>query len=135
MSYVCALGASVMFWQRLLGYELHWLVPPIAFVLLIALGSSGNLLLARRMREERPGGPRVSIIRTFAATGAVITVAGIVIGITMFGLATSSALSVAQIGVTVGLGLLLDALVVRSFVLPAIVVVLERWIWWPREPV
>lgn len=134
-SYVCALGASVMFWQRLLGYELHWLVPPIAFVLLIALGSAGNLLLARRIREESPAGPRVSIIRTFASTGAVVTISGIVIGITMFGLSTSSALSVAQIGVTVGLGLLLDALVVRCFVLPAMLVVMHRWIWWPRQPV
>lgn len=133
-SYVCALGASVVIWQRMLGQELHWSVLPIAFVLLVAVGSAGNLLLALRIREELPAGPHVSIIRTFAATGAVVTTAGIVVGTTMFALATSSALAVAQIGVTVGIGLLLDALVVRAFVLPAVMVVLSRWLWWPRRP-
>jgi RND superfamily putative drug exporter len=132
-SYVCALGASELLWRHLLGYDLHWSVPPIAFVLLVAVGSAGNLLFALRIREERPGGPRVSIIRAFAATGAVVTIAGVVVGATMFALATSSVLSVAQIGVTLGIGLLLDALVVRAFVLPAMMVVTGRWLWWPRR--
>ena len=132
-SYICALGASVLFWRHVLGYDLHWSVPPIAFVLLVAVGSAGNLLFALRIREERPSGPHVSIIRAFAATGAVVTVAGVVVGATMFALATSSVLSVAQIGVTLGIGLLLDALVVRAFVLPAMMVVTGRWLWWPRR--
>jgi putative drug exporter of the RND superfamily len=132
-SYVCALGASELLWRHVLGYDLHWSVPPIAFVLLVAVGSAGNLLFALRIREERPAGPHVSIIRAFTVTGAVVTVAGIVVGTTMFALATSSVLSVAQIGVTLGIGLLLDALVVRAFVLPALMVVTGRWLWWPRR--
>lgn len=67
-SYVCALGASVLFWHHILGYNVHWSVPPIAFVLLVAVGSTCNLLFALRIREESPGGPRTSIIRAFAAT-------------------------------------------------------------------
>jgi RND superfamily putative drug exporter len=51
----------------------------------------------------------------------------------MLALGASSVLSLAQIGVTVGLGLLLNALVVRAFVLPAMMVVLDRWLWWPRQ--
>lgn len=134
-SYICALGASVVIWKHILGDNLHWSVLPIAFVLLISVGSAYNLLFALRIREESPAGPRTSVIRAFAATGMVVTAAGIVFGTTMFALAASTSLSVAQIGVTVGMGLLLDALVIRGFVLPALMVLLGRWLWWPRRSV
>lgn len=132
ISYAAALGASVLIWQYLLGHELHWAVPPITFGALVAVGSDYNLLLALRIREERWAGPRRSIIRAFAATGGVVTTAGLVFGITMFALATSSVLNVAQIGTTIGVGLVLDTLVVRSFILPALVGLLGRWFWWPH---
>jgi RND superfamily putative drug exporter len=132
-SYVCALGATVLLWQRLLHHELHWSMPPIAFVSMVGVASGGNLLFALRIREGLSAGMRTSIIRAFAATGLVVTVGGIVVGITMLALGASSVLSLAQIGVTVGLGLLLNALVVRAFVLPAMMVVLDRWLWWPRQ--
>ncbi|OBJ53506.1 RND family transporter [Mycobacterium asiaticum] len=131
-SYLCALGASVLIWQRLLHHELHWVVPPIAFLSMIGVASGGNLLFALRIREGLAAGLRTSIIRAFAATGVVVTAGGIVVGITLLALATTSVLSIAQIGVTVGLGLLLNALVVRNFVLPAVMVVFDRWLWWPR---
>lgn len=132
ISYAAALGASVLIWQYLLGHELHWAVPPITFGALVAVGSDYNLLLALRIREERWAGSRRSIIRAFAATGGVVTTAGLVFGITMFALATSSVLNVAQIGTTIGVGLVLDTLVVRSFILPALVGLLGRWFWWPH---
>jgi RND superfamily putative drug exporter len=56
-----------------------------------------------------------------------------VFGITMFALAGSSVLSVAQIGTTIGVGLLLDTLVVRTFVLPSLIALLGRWFWWPTR--
>jgi RND superfamily putative drug exporter len=133
ISYVCALGASVLIWHRLLHQALHWSVPPIAFVSMVGVASAGNLLFALRIREGLSAGLRTSIIRAFAATGVVVTAGGIVVGITMLALATSRVLSVAQIGVTVGLGLLLNALVMRAFVLPAMMVELDRWLWWPRR--
>lgn len=132
ISYAAALGASVLIWQHLLGHNVHWSVPPIAFILVVAVGSGYNLLLALRIREELRAGPRISIIRGLTATGEAVTIAGIAFGATMFALATISMLSVAQIGVTVGIGLILDICVVRSFVLPAIMVLLGRWFWWPR---
>lgn len=133
VSYASALGASVLIWQHLLGRELHWSVPPIALIALVAVGSDYNLLLTLRIREEYPGGSHVSVIRAFAATGQVVTTAGIVFGTTMFALATSSVLSVAQIGSTIGIGLVIDTLIVRSFVLPAALVLLGRWFWWPHR--
>lgn len=132
-SYVCGLGASVLLFHRLLHHDLHWSVPPIAFVSMVGIASGGNLLFALRIREELSAGLRTSIIRASAATGMVVTAGGVVVGLTMLALGISSVLSVAQIGVTVGLGLVLNALVVRAFVLPAMMVVLDRWLWWPRR--
>jgi RND superfamily putative drug exporter len=133
VSYASALGASILIWQHLLHRELHWSVAPISFIALVAVGADYNLLLAMRIREEARAGLGTGIIRAFAATGGVVTTAGIVFGITMFALSGSSVLSVAQIGVTIGVGLLLDTLIVRTFVLPSLVALLGRWFWWPTR--
>jgi RND superfamily putative drug exporter len=130
-SYASALGASVLIWQHLLGHELHWAVAPVAFIALVAVGADYNLLLAMRIREEARAGLNTGVIRAFAATGGVVTTAGIVFGITMLALLGSTVLSIAQIGLTIGIGLLIDTLVVRAFVFPAIVALLGRWFWWP----
>jgi RND superfamily putative drug exporter len=71
-------------------------------------------------------------VRAFAGTGGVVTTAGIVFGLTMLALLGSSVLSVAQIGTTIAVGLLMDTLVVRALVVPSIVALLGRWFWWLR---
>ncbi|BBZ72760.1 RND family transporter [Mycobacterium paraseoulense] len=131
-SYASALGASVLIWQHLLHHELHWAVAPIAFIALIAVGADYNLLLALRIKQESAAGLRTGIIRAFGGTGGVVTVAGIVFGLTMLALLSSSVLSIAQIGTTIAVGLLLDTLIVRAFIVPSIVALLGRWFWWPR---
>lgn len=132
-SYAATLGVSVLIWQYLLGYQLHWAVMPISFIALVAVGADYNLLLVMRIQEEAHAGMRTGLIRAFAGTGGVVTTAGIVFGITMFALTTSTVLSVAQIGVTIGVGLLLDTLVVRTFLMPPLIVLLGRWFWWPQQ--
>jgi RND superfamily putative drug exporter len=131
VSYASALGVSVLFWQHLLGRPLHWAVAPIAFIALVAVGTDYNLLLALRIREEAVAGIGTGLIRAFAGTGGVVTTAGIVFGTTMFALAGSTVDSIAQIGVTVCVGLLLDTLIVRTFVIPPLIMLLGRWFWWP----
>ncbi|WP_233424808.1 RND family transporter [Mycolicibacter heraklionensis] len=133
VSYASALGVSVLVWQRLLGLPLHWAVAPMAFIALVAVGTDYNLLLALRIREEAVAGIGTGLIRAFAGTGGVVTTAGIVFGMTMFALVGSSVLSITQIGVTVCVGLLLDTLVVRTFVMPPLIMLLGRWFWWPRR--
>ncbi len=133
VSYASALGMSVLVWQDLLGRDLHWAVAPIAFIALIAVGADYNLLLALRIKQEAAGaGLRTGIIRAFGGTGGVVTIAGIVFGITMLALLGSSVLSIAQIGSTIAVGLLLDTLVVRALITPSVVALLGRWFWWPR---
>lgn len=130
-SYASAVGASVLVWQHLLHQDLHWAVAPFAFIALIAVGADYNLLLALRIKHEAAAGIKTGVIRAFGGTGGVVTVAGIVFGLTMLALLTSSVLSIAQIGTTVAIGLLLDTLVVRAFIVPSIVALLGRWFWWP----
>ena len=134
VSYASALGVSVLVSQYLFGQPLHWAVAPMAFIALVAVGADYNLLLAMRIREELRAGISTGVIRAFAATGGVVTTAGIVFGITMFALAGSTVLSIEQVGLTVGIGLLLDTLLVRTFLMPALVALLGRWFWWPRLP-
>lgn len=130
-SFASALGTSVLLWQDLLHRELHWAVTPIAFIALIAVGADYNLLLTLRIKQEATGGLRTGIIRAFGGTGGVVTTAGIVFGLTMLALLGSSVLSIAQIGTTIAVGLLVDTLLVRALVVPSIVALLGRWFWWP----
>jgi RND superfamily putative drug exporter len=130
-SYASALGVSVLISRHVLGHPLHWAVAPMAFIALVAVGADYNLLLAMRIREEVRAGMSTGMIRAFAGTGGVVTTAGIVFGITMFALVGSTVLSIAQVGLTVGVGLLLDTLIVRTFLMPSLVALLGRWFWWP----
>ncbi len=134
VSYASALGVSVLVSQHLFRQPLHWAVAPMAFIALVAVGADYNLLLAMRIREELRAGIGTGVIRAFAATGGVVTTAGIVFGITMFALTGSTVLSIEQVGLTVGIGLLLDTLLVRTFLMPSLVALLGRWFWWPRLP-
>lgn len=132
-SYASALGVSVLIWQHLLGLPLYWVVAPMAFIALVGVGADYNLMLALRIREEARAGLATGLIRAFAGTGGVVTTAGIIFGITMFALVGSTVLNIAQVGTTVCVGLLLDTLIVRTFVLPSLVQLLGRWFWWPAR--
>ncbi|MDD7813158.1 RND family transporter [Mycobacterium sp. CSUR Q5927] len=131
VSFGAALGASTLLWQHLLGLPLHWVVPPLAFIALVAVGSDYNLLFTARFREEAPGGLRTGIIRAFAGTGSVVTVAGVVFAATMFAMLGSSLTNVMQLGSTVGIGLLVDTFIVRAVIVPALATRFGMWFWWP----
>ncbi|OBB29883.1 hypothetical protein A5792_03280 [Mycolicibacterium peregrinum] len=108
-------------------------MPALAFIALLAVGADYNLLLAMRLRDEARAGVRTATIRAFAGTGSVVTVAGIVFGLTMFAMLGASVVTIAQVGSTIGIGLMIDTLVVRTFVVPPIAVLLGRRFWWPRR--
>ncbi|MFN3007916.1 RND family transporter [Mycolicibacterium wolinskyi] len=133
IAYLSALGLSILIWQHLLDNPLHWSVAPIAFTFLVAVGADYNLLLVARFKEELPAGIKTGIIRSMVNTGGVVTTAGLVFGLTMFGMLASSAHNIAQIGTVVGIGLFLDTLIVRSYVIPAIASLTGRWFWWPEN--
>ncbi len=126
-------GLSVLFWQYILGIDLHWMVMLMSVIILLAVGADYNLLLVARFREELGAGLKTGIIRAMGGTGKVVTTAGLVFAFTMAGLVVSDLLVVAQVGTTIGLGLLFDTLVVRSFMTPSIAALLGRWFWWPMN--
>ncbi|MFN8228875.1 MAG: MMPL family transporter [Mycobacterium sp.] len=127
-----SLGLSVLLWQHIIGLELHWMVIPMAVILLLAVGSDYNLLLVSRFKDELPGGLKTGIIRAMAATGSVVTSAGLVFAATMASFAFSDLKVMAQVGSTIAIGLLFDTLVIRSFMTPAIAALMGRWFWWPQ---
>jgi len=95
------------------------------------VGSDYNLLLVSRLKEEIPAGLNTGIIRSMGATGRVVTAAGLVFAFTMMSMIVSDLVAVGQLGTTIGVGLLVDTLLVRSFMTPSIAAVLGRWFWWP----
>lgn len=130
-SYAGAFGLSILIWQHLVGLPLHWLVLPLTFIILVAVGSDYNLLLIVRVKEELHAGLNTGLIRALGSTGGVVTSAGLVFAFTMLAMLTSDLRTIGQVGSTVCIGLLLDTLVVRSFVVPCIVRILGPWFWWP----
>ncbi len=127
-----AFGLSVLVWQHILGLELNWIAPVFGLIILLAVGSDYNLLLVSRFQEEIGAGLKTGIIRSMGSTGSVVTAAGLVFAFTMMSMVASDLRSIGQAGSTIGLGLLFDTLIVRSFMTPSIAVLLGRWFWWPR---
>ncbi len=130
-SYAGAFGLSILVWQHLIGLPLYWLILPLTFIILVAVGSDYNLLLILRVKEELHAGIHTGLIRALGSTGGVVTSAGLVFAFTMLAMLTSDLRTIGQVGSTVCIGLLLDTLIVRSFVVPCILRLLGPWFWWP----
>nr|WP_221218902.1 MULTISPECIES: RND family transporter [unclassified Mycolicibacterium] len=133
LSLGASFGLSVLLWQYILDIKLHWMVLPMSVIVLLAVGSDYNLLLVSRIKEELGAGINTGIIRAMGGTGKVVTNAGLVFAFTMAAMVTSDLQIIGQVGTTIGLGLLFDTLVVRSFMTPSIAVLLGRWFWWPQR--
>lgn len=126
-----ACGLSVLIWQDIAGFGLQWIVLPLSVIILLAVGSDYNLLVVSRLKEEIHAGLHTGIIRGMGASGRVVTAAGMVFAFTMASMIVSDLRVVGQLGTTIGLGLLVDTLIVRSFMTPAIAAALRHWFWWP----
>ena len=133
LSLGASFGLAVLVWQYILGIQLHWMVLAMSVIILLAVGSDYNLLLVSRMKEEVGAGINTGIIRAMGGTGKVVTTAGLVFAATMASMAVSDLRIIGQIGTTIGLGLLFDTMIVRSFMTPAIAALLGRWFWWPQR--
>ena len=106
--------------------------PLYAFLFLVALGVDYTIFLVTRAREETPEhGTRDGIVRAVSATGAVITSAGIVLAAVFCVLGVLPLIVLTQIGIIVGLGILLDTFVVRTVIIPALFTLIGPRIWWP----
>jgi RND superfamily putative drug exporter len=134
LSYMSALGITVIVFQFILKQPIFWNTPGVTFLVLVAVGADYNLLLISRIREEAHRGIRAAVIRTVGATGGVITSAGLIFAASMLALTVSSIAAIVQTGFIIGIGLLLDTFLVRTITVPAIAVLLGDKNWWPSAP-
>ncbi|MFI6264125.1 MMPL family transporter [Micromonospora sp. NPDC051006] len=132
-TFFAALGASTFLFTRVLDYAaLDTSVPLLSFLFLVALGVDYNIFLATRAREEAATeGTRRGVLTALAVTGGVITSAGILLAAVFAVLGVLPLVTLTEIGVIVGLGVLLDTLLVRTLLVPSIVLLLGRRFWWP----
>jgi putative drug exporter of the RND superfamily len=133
VSYFAALGVGAFFFDNVFGFPgMGPDLPLFAFIFLVALGVDYNIFLMARVREETlVRGTRLGTIRGLAATGAVITSAGLVLAGTFATLAAMPLVALTEIGFTVAVGVLIDTFLVRSLLVPALVLEIGDRVWWP----
>ncbi|MFY2861644.1 RND family transporter [Mycobacterium sp. THU-M104] len=133
LSYMSAMGFGVLVFQIFMGQNLHWSLPGLSFILLVAIGADYNMLLISRIRDESPHGVRVGVIRTVGSTGGVITSAGLIFAVSMFGLMSASIYTMLEAGFILGMGILIDTFVVRTITVPALAAMIGQKNWWPSD--
>jgi putative drug exporter of the RND superfamily len=135
LSFAAALGVSALAFDHLFGFAgADASLPLWVFVFLVALGVDYNIFLMTRVREEAGHhGTRHGALLGLAATGGVITSAGLVLAGTFVALGTLPLVLVTELGFAVAFGVLLDTFVVRSVLVTALNLDIGRWIWWPSR--
>ncbi|MGW7344103.1 MMPL family transporter [Streptomyces sp. NPDC054854] len=133
LNFMATLGVSALVFQHLLGFSgTDASVPLYGFVFLVALGVDYNIFLMSRVREETlTHGVREGVLRGLTTTGGVITSAGVVLAATFAALMVIPLAFLFQIAFIVAFGVLLDTLVVRSLLVPALVIDIGPRSWWP----
>ncbi|WP_282793514.1 MMPL family transporter [Streptomyces sp. CC224B] len=136
LSFSAALGISALVFRHVFDFPGETTdFPLFVFVFLVALGIDYNIFLATRIREEAGlQGTRPGVVTALAATGAVITSAGLVLAGTFAVLGTIPMVAFVEIGFAVALGVLLDTFVVRSILVTSLFLDAGDKVWWPRKP-
>ncbi len=133
MSIVWSLALEVALFQELMGQPTYWLVPVILFSFLMAVGTDYDIFIITRIREEMEKGldEREAIRTAIVTTGPVITGAAIILAAAFSTLMLSETLLLRQVGFTIALAALIDAFIVRPFIVPALIVLAGRynWLW------
>ncbi|MGW2115405.1 MMPL family transporter [Streptomyces zhihengii] len=135
LSFAAALGMSALAFRYVFDYAGESTdFPLFVFVFLVALGIDYNIFLTTRVREEaRKHGTRQGVLTGLAATGAVITSAGLVLAGTFAALGTLPMVAFAEIGFAVALGVLLDTFIVRSVLVTSLFLDVGDRVWWPHR--
>lgn len=133
LNFLATLGVSSLVFEHVLGFSgTDASVPLYGFVFLVALGVDYNIFLMSRVREEALAhGSRQGVLRGLTTTGGVITSAGVVLAATFAALTVIPLAFLVQIAFIVAFGVLLDTLVVRSLLVPALVIDIGPRAWWP----
>ena len=135
LSFAATLGVCALVFNHVFNFAgADTAFPLFAFVFLVALGIDYNIFLMSRVREETVElGTRPGVLKGLAVTGGVITSAGVVLAATFSVLGVLPLVFLAEVGFAVAFGVLLDTIVVRSILVPALVYDLGKAVWWPSS--
>jgi len=135
LSYAATLGLSIFLFDVFLGLDaISYRIPLYTFVFLIALGVDYSIMLIARIREEMKSMPFEDAVRRGVdRTGGVISSAGLVLAATFLVLATMPIYELKLFGFIMALGIIIDTFVVRPLLIPAILILLGKWSFWPRK--
>jgi len=135
LSFAATLGVCALVFNNVFGFAgADSSFPLFSFVFLVALGIDYNIFLMTRVREETvKHGTRRGVLKGLAVTGGVITSAGVVLASTFAVLGVLPLVFLAELGFAVAFGVLLDTLLVRSVLVPALTYDLGRLVWWPSR--
>ncbi|HLX87972.1 MAG TPA: MMPL family transporter [Acidimicrobiales bacterium] len=135
LSYVAALGFSVLAFVVIGGEDgINFVLPFFMFIFIMALGEDYNILVMSRIREEAQElNLRDAVRRAVQRTGTTVTSAGLILAGTFLVLTVAGGRQVEEIGVGLAVGVLLDTFLVRTLLVPSMVVLIGRWNWWPSQ--
>ena len=135
LSFGAALGVTVFVFQDLLGHVgISYRIPLYTFVFIVALGVDYSIMLMSRIREEKLQLPiKEAVLEGVGKTGGVISSAGLILAATFAVLITQPVMELRAFGFAVFVGVLVDTFLVRPIVIPAIIVLLGKWSFWPKK--
>jgi len=134
LSYLASLGVSSVVFRDVFGFPgFDPTVPILGFVFLVALGVDYNIFLMARVREEAVAGAAEGVAKGLAVTGAVITSAGVVLAATFTVLGVLPLIALTEVGFLVAFGVLVDTILVRSALVPALAIDIGPDLWWPSS--
>lgn len=135
ISFAGSFGISVLIFQNILHFEgMDPALPIYIFLFVVALGIDYNIFLMDRARQESlKKGTKEGMLHALRVTGGVITAAGLVLAGTFAALAQLPIITLTEVGIAVSLGVLIDSFLVRSFLVPALVLMVGRRTWWPSR--
>ena len=136
LSITWAFAATVGLFGYALGEPILWIIPLILFIMLMGIGMDYNIFILTRIREEIHKGKsdRDAIVESLDWTGGIITALAIIMGAAFSMMMISSTMMLKQIGFALSFAILLDAMVVRTYIVPAMMTVLGKWGWWAPGP-
>ncbi len=135
LSYLAALGFAVAVFQGLQGAAgISFILPFFMFIFIMALGSDYNILVMTRIREEaHEGALREAVVRAINATGGTVTSAGLILAGSFAVLTVAGGGQIQQIGLGIAAGILMDTFLIRTLLIPSLVVLIGRWNWFPSS--
>ena len=132
LSITWAFAVTVTLFGTVLGEPILWIIPLILFVMLMGIGMDYNVFILTRIREEIHKGKndKDAVVESLDWTGGIITALAVIMGSAFSMMMISSSMMLKEIGFALAFAILLDAMVVRTYIVPAMMTVLGKWAWW-----